>query len=105
MYHYRIYFTQPGKPNVAYQSIHAPSPASALDHFHARMQMLNSHGPDDYAITRLTQLYPDIKANLMPSFANMIEAEIDLPRSPNPKLKAQIEAPNYEQTAFPFGVE
>lgn len=105
MYHYRIYFTKPGKPSVAYRSVHATNPVMALDHFHTRMQLTEGQRPGDYAVTRLTQIYPGIQTNLKPSFAHVIEAEVDLPRSTNPDFSAKLEPPNHEQTAFPFGVE
>jgi hypothetical protein len=104
MYHYHIYFITPEHPE-ARRSVHATNPVMALDHFHSRMQLTENKQPGDYTIVRLTQIYPGIRPNLQPSFANMVEAEIDLPHSANPDLRATTPNKDYEQTAFPFGVE
>lgn len=101
--HYRIYFHAPGGLAEHFRHVHATDPIKALNVFHARIQLLENKKPDEYSITRMTQVYHELARDMRVDLSRPIESAIDLPRTGNPRIEDNNPAwqdPN--QSRFPF---
>lgn len=77
---YRVRFKQGPVPRV--HDFQACSPISALNMFHRYVQNELGYTPSGYAIVSMHSVYDGTVGKLQ-----MVESEIDLPKSANPDLK------------------